>query len=328
MGVRKTVTAAIVSALFLTWGVLAAQPAIQEPGAVSSPGAFIRLERCKTLWADERIISSKIPGKIDYRLVRDGDEVSEGQDLAILDSRDAQIELAIQEILGNSDLDEKTQREKLQEYITRLEIASKLVPSRVISEEEYRLAKVNVNVNKLMTLKEVEKRSIEQKKAERARIYLSDHVIKSPIHGMIKKCFKREKESVAASDLQLFHIVATDKVWVEGLAPVSELFRVKVGNNVEVKLDLRSINDDGRLPISASLQSRSFERERVQATRNELPQEKVKFPGKIIFIHPDADFSNGVFQVRAEVDNQPDPVSGGPILRAGLNTSMTIFLGN
>jgi multidrug efflux pump subunit AcrA (membrane-fusion protein) len=330
---RKVITIAAASAVFLAWGALSAHSTTQDPvtaRATVSSGT-LRLERCQTYWAKEVIISSKIPGKIDRRLVEDGQQVNEGDVLAMLDARDAEIELAIQEILGSSDLDEKSQREKLDEYRARLDAASKLIGRRAISEEEWRLALVNVNVNQFMTLKEVEKRTVEHMKADRARVFLDDHVITSPIRGVIKKCFKREKESVSNTDLQLFHIVARDKVWVEGFAPVREMYRVKVGQDVEVKLAIseleRGLSDPGRPSFSPGLTTSksTSEAERPSEPRAELPQEKIIFPGKIMFIDPDANFSAGKFRVRAEVDNKLDP-DGEPILRAGLNTTMTIQL--
>jgi multidrug efflux pump subunit AcrA (membrane-fusion protein) len=325
---RKLMTIAAAAAIFLAWGVLSAHS--QDPVATRATvgSGTIRLDRCQTYWADERIVSSKIPGKIDRRLVQDGQEVNEDDVLVLLDARDAEIELAIQEILGNSDLDEQSQREKLNEYVARLDAASKLIGPRAISEEEYRLAVVNVNVNRLLTLKEGEKRTVEHMKADRARVFLDDHVIKSPIRGIVKKCFKREKESVTNSDLQLIHIVATDKVWVEGSVPVSQLYKVKIGQPVEVKLSLslpdRVSDEERKRPISSGTKSTS-EADRSEG-RLELPQEKITFPGKIVFIDPDASFTAEAFRVRAEVDNQLDPETGAPILRAGLRTTMKIQL--
>lgn len=321
MDARKWLTAAGSSLVFLVVGAVAATPATQDPGRTGA--GIIRLDRCTTSWADTRLVSSKIPGRIDRRLVNDGQEVSEGEVLALLDSREVEIELAIQDILGNSEIDEKSSREKLREYMTRLDIAEKLYGPRAISEEEYRLAKVNVEVNRLQTEKEVEKRVVEQKKADRARVLLDDHIIRSPIHGIIKKCFKREKESVTTNDLQMFDIVATDKVWVEGLASVNDLYRVKVGQRVEVRLSFsdpdRSTPDERRSASSTGSTTKA-------EPRIEMPQEKLMFPGKIVFINPDASFSARNFQVRAEVDNQYDPETGDPILRAGLNATMQIFL--
>src|SRR5262245_38751142 len=130
MGARKLIAAASASLVFLAWGALASTSSSnQEPG---STGPGIRLERCTTSWADERVISSKIPGKIDKRLVNDGQDVKAGDVLALLDSRDAEIELEIQEILGNSELDEKGMRAKLREYVTRLDAAEKLYWPRAI----------------------------------------------------------------------------------------------------------------------------------------------------------------------------------------------------
>lgn len=332
MFARKLLTIAAVSGVVVAWGGLSAHSTIQDPpaGRTTVGSKTIRLERCQTFWADARTISSKIPGKIDRRLVEDGQAVEEGEVLAVLDSRDAELELAIQEILGNSDLDEQSQKEKLNEYLARLEAANKLYPRRAISEEEYRLALVNVNVNRFMTFKEAEKRLVEQKKSERARVFLSDHVIKSPMRGVVKKCFKREKESVTTSDLQLFEIVSLDEVWVEGWAPVSEIYRVKVGQDVQVKLAIsemdRETGIERRPSFSTNTSKAPAESDRSTEARSDLPQERIVFPGKIIFIDPDANFSAGKFRIRALVINQSDAETGEPILRAGLNTTMMVQL--
>src|SRR5437773_9570388 len=133
MVARKLITATAALIVFLAWGALSAHPTTQDPVPPRAAGAgIIPLERCQTFWADERVISRKIAGKIDRRLVNDGQLVDDGDVLAILDARDAEIELAIQEILGASDLDERQQREKLNEYRTRLDIAARLVGHRAI----------------------------------------------------------------------------------------------------------------------------------------------------------------------------------------------------
>ena len=300
---RKILTATVVALLFVGWGVVAAPPAPQAANQPANPNraGTISLENCQTFWEDERVISSKIPGRIERRYVNDGQMVDKDEDLAQLDDREAQIELKAQEILGKSELDELVQFKKWVEYSTRFDVASRLVLPHAISEEEWRLAKVNAEVNELMTRKEAEKRQVEAYKADKAREFVDDHKILSPMRGIIKKCYKREKESVTPNDLQMFHIIATDSVWVQGNAKVKDMFRVKKGQSVIVKL---AISKDGP----------------------PLPQEQLEFEGTIVFIDPSADFAGGDFMVRAQVNNKYDPENNEPILRAGLKANMEIDL--
>jgi multidrug efflux pump subunit AcrA (membrane-fusion protein) len=340
MGTRKILTAAIAAVVLLGLGLVAAPSAGQNSapapaaGQAAAPGG-IPLVDCEISWEDQRTISSKIQGRIAERPVKDGQLVDVDQILARLDDREAKLELKRQEILGNSDLNERKEYKKLEEYSARRESAERLDRIQAIAREERRMADVNVEFSELSMQKEAETRRIEKIKAEQAEVLLNEHVIRSPIRGMIKKCFKREMELVTPSDHQLFHIVATDKVWVEGWAPVSQVYKVRVGQNVNMSLALlrRSttrVPVDRPSPISPGLPSSTS---RPLRTPEPLPEETPielpegvdnSFEGTIVFVDPDVDFGAGRFRVRAEVQNKYDPDSNLPILRAGMNANMTI----
>ncbi len=313
MGTRKLFTAALATLVLVGWGVVAAPPVQQpdKPAANAGQNAGLQLiypDLCFIMWADERTISAKIPGRIAKRFVKDGDRVEPGKELARLDDREAQVEFDVQKILGDSDLDELVQYEKYVEYLARKDAADRLVNPRAISIEEWRLAQVNVKVNEYMTRKEAEKHKVEKLKADRAKIFLDEHYVTSPIKGIVRTCFKRENESVAAGELQLFHIVATDRVWVEGVVSTRDMYRVKTGQAVTVRLKF-----DG--PDMPELQVQS---------RKPLKEEMIEFYGSVIFIDPQVDRGNQFFKVKAEVENQHDPVTKDPILRAGLRAAMSI----
>lgn len=339
MSTQKILTAAIVALVLLSWGVVAAPPAPQN-STQTSPSAgpeSIVVKRCQVIWEDDRTISSKIQGRIKERKVKDGDLVEEEQELALLDDSEARLEFKRQDMLGNSELDEKTSYLKWVEYLARFDAASRLVNSRAIPLEEWRLAKVNVEVNDLLTQKEVEKRQIEKIKANQSKLILEEHVIRSPIRGIIQKCFKREMELVTPSDHQMFRIVATDKVWVEGWADIRDVYRVKLEQAVEVKLALFEAertpldsSEEKRSPVSPGQPSTSSRPapggERSKEQRVKLPQEEIPFPGTITYIDPNVDFSARAFKVRALVANKYDKETNLPILRAGMNANMTIKL--
>jgi RND family efflux transporter MFP subunit len=304
----------------LCFSALAAPPVKQTRGSAPAAGTIV-VEKCKLFWEDERFISSRITGRIEEMLVSEGDLVEKDDVLATLDDREARLDLALQTIVADSDLDERNQVEKLNEYRARLDAAERLFKTRAISEEDYRLAVVNVKVNEILALKEKEKRKIEQVKKEKAEELLNDHVIKSPMRGIIQKRNKRQGESLSPNDLQLFRIVATDQVWVEGLVSIKDLFQVRVGQRVDVQLTLQSEFDPlgiTRSPSSAPLSTKS-ESGAATEKRAKLPQEEILFPGTIVFIDPEVEYTNKAAKVRALVENRDD------ILRAGFLAKMTIY---
>jgi multidrug efflux pump subunit AcrA (membrane-fusion protein) len=333
MVTRKILAAAIASVILLSWGLVAAPSAGQNaapagPTAAPPPGS-IPLFNCNIRWEDERTISSKIQGRIAERPVKDGQLVEEGDVLARLDDREAKLEFERQDILGKSDLNIRKEYTKHEEYSARLESAIRLGRLQAISNEEERMARVNVEFSELSLQKEAETRMIEKIKADQAELILNEHLIRSPFRGMIKRCFKREMELVTPSDHQLFQIIATDKVWVEGLVDVTYVYRVKPGQSVKMKLSLlpseRPNPISSGLPPSTSRSARPPEppSELQSEPQIELPVEN-SFEGTIVFVDPEVDYSARNFKIRAEVQNKYDPESGLPVLRAGMNANMTI----
>ena len=298
MSTRKFLTAAWVALALVGWGVVTVRSAPQgQPSVGRGP---ITVKGCRIVWADERVVFSKTPGRIDRIYVDEGDPVEAGQVLAKLDDREAEVEYRIQKKQGDSELNIHLAETKVKEYETRADVSEVLYRKGAISLEELRLSKVNLEVNQWQAKLEVEKRENEQSKAERAKFILDDYTIESPIKGVVQKRHKREKEAVPANDLQMFRIVATDHVWVEGLVLATEVYRVRKGQGVEVRLTFDE--RDGAPPDEA----------------NE------KFQGKIVFIDPDVDQTSRKFWVRAEVKNRSNK-DDQVILHAGLKGQMTIL---
>ena len=300
MSTRKFLTAALVALALVGWGVVSARSAPQ--GKPNPGGGSITLRNCKIVWFDERIISSKIPGKIVSRPVKEGDTVEEGYELAVLDDAEVRIEYKMQKFLGDSELGVRNAKAKLDEYRARKDAADILIASHSISREDYRIAILQVIINEIAVEQEEEKSKVEKFKAERLEALLDDHRIKSPMRGVVQKCSKREGESIPANDLQVFRIVATDRVWVEGTMSANDLFRVRKGQSVVVRLTFEG--EPGEIPAEANQQ----------------------FTGNIVFLDPDVDLTSGTFWVHAEVQNLSNK-EGQEILHAGLKCDMTILLG-
>ena len=300
MSTRKFLTTVLVALALVGWGVVAARSAPQ--GQPKAGQGYIKVEGCKSVWADERIISSKIPGKIISRAVKEGDLVEEGYELAVLDDADVRIEYKMQRFIGDSDAAIRSAKAKLDEYQARRDAANILIASHSISREDYRIAILQVTINEIEVEKEEDKKQVETLKADRLEELLDDHRIKSPMKGVVQKCFKRAGESIPANDLQMFRIVATDRVWVQGTVAAHDLFRVHLGQPVEVQLVFD--NAEGREPPAEANQ---------------------KFTGHIIFKDPDVDINSQQFWIWAEVENRPNK-DGQEILHAGLKADMKILL--
>jgi multidrug resistance efflux pump len=303
MFTQKALTIALGAIAVLSMGLIGA-PAAAPQAASAGNSDHIVIDTAKIVWEDERIISSKITGRLDRRLVREGDEVNPGDVLAVLDDREAKIEHDIQDILANSELAILVQNEKLREYDARKEGAILLWHGQAISQEDYRLAIVNVAVNRLLADQEAEKHKVEQLKSARAKVILDDHLIVSPMKGVVQKCFKREKESVTPSDLQMFRIVSWDPVRVEATVPAEHLYRVRVGQGVKVRL--------------------TFAEGVGRSRAVEPPESSEVFDGDIVFKDPEVDFGNKRFTVHALVENRKNR-AGEYILHAGLKAELTIL---
>jgi multidrug resistance efflux pump len=296
----KLLASALVAAGVLCVAALAAGPA-QNNNAAATDVIIPELLTTKLVWADERIVSSRIPGRIARRLVNDGAEVKEGIPLAELDYREAKLDYQTQKIIGDSQLALEGQNIKTEEYKVRQDTANRLGRTRAISKEDERLAQVNLDVNRNLAKQESEKHEVEKLKADRSKVIYDDHFINSPIDGLVQKCFKRATESVAAGE-QMFRIVAVDKLWVEGLVPVQYVYRVQEGQRVTVQLVLRD------------------------AAGQPVPQAREVFEGRVVFIDPEMlPTGKDRFWVRGEVKNRRD-AGGKYILRAGMPAEMKIYL--
>jgi len=299
---RQVLIMLSVIVLTLASGLVAARPA-QESSSGSNQSSEVivltGLNRPKLYWTDERIVSAKIPGSIARRLVDDGAQVDVDTVLAVLDDREAKLENERQHLaVSDSLLSGQIAQETLEEYEARAAANSRLIQSRAIPYEEYRLGEVQKRINATKVDQEAKKTEIERSKAAQTKIIFEEHVIRSPIKGRVQKCFKRAMESVTQNDLQMFRIVATDKVWAEGLVPDQYLFRVKEGQRVIIQ---PVFHDDEGVVVRLRESSEVFE-------------------GKVVFIDTDVQPVSHKFMVRAEIENRKE------MLRAGLVCEMKIYL--
>lgn len=187
--------------------------------------------RVELPWHAQAMITSLVPGRIDRVLVRPGETVAPGQELARLVSTELEsLQLAL--------LQAKTQVElvgRLVEQRTALEqqgiIAGKtLLESRAKLAEES--AALQIARQKLLALglDETTVRRIEEE--EEPLPYVS---ISSPVGGVITHADVRIGQMVQPTD-HLYHVVNPTTVWIVGEVPESDVRPLAKGQHIEARM--------------------------------------------------------------------------------------------
>ncbi|NVD98875.1 efflux RND transporter periplasmic adaptor subunit [Massilia sp. BJB1822] len=168
-------------------------------------------------------IKAKVSGQVHDAALREGMAVSAGQVLTRIDQADPQARL-------------KQQQALLDEAQARLALAQKnegnsqaLLRQQYISQNSYdstanavELARANVKAAAAQV--------------ELARIALNDSTIRAPFSGIISKRHVQAGEKVAP-DMPVYTIVNLAELVLEAQVPSTEIPRVKVGQDVQFKVD-------------------------------------------------------------------------------------------
>jgi len=168
-------------------------------------------------------IKSKVSGVVEATTVQEGMAVSAGQVLARIDQADLRARLQQQQAM-------------LDEAQAKLSLATKneanslaLLKQKFIAQTAYDATQNSVdlaraNVKSAAAMVEI------------ARIALNDGVIKAPISGVVSKRHVQAGEKLAP-DMPVYSIVNLSELTLEAQVPASEIPRVKVGQDVQFKVD-------------------------------------------------------------------------------------------
>ncbi|HID21198.1 MAG TPA: HlyD family efflux transporter periplasmic adaptor subunit, partial [Planctomycetaceae bacterium] len=126
--------------------------------------------------------------------------------------------------------------------------------------------------------------------AKRAEAQLKMYRIEAPFDGIVTQIYKRKGEAVRQGD-PILELANTDRVRVEGRVSINDVWRVKPGMAVQVRLDIPDVD---------------------------LPEEKQVFPGRVVFVDVAVQPVTREVRVWAEVENHDN------ILKDGLTAVMTI----
>ena len=221
-------------------------------------------------------VKSKASGVVLESNLREGMPVAAGQVLARLDAADQTARLA-------------QQQAALEEANARLALATKNnLNSQALLKQNYISQNSYDTVQNTVALAQANVKAA-RAQADLARNAVNDTVIRSPMSGLISKRHVQAGEKLSP-DMPVFTIVDLKQLTLEAQVPASEIPRVKVGQEVQFKVD----GYQGR-----------------------------EFTGKVARISPTAEMGSRAMMVYIAVNNADAALSGGMFAKGAITTHKT-----
>ena len=224
-------------------------------------------------------VKSKASGVVLESSLREGMQVAQGQVLARLDAVDQAARLA-------------QQQAALDEANARLALATKNnLNSQALLKQNFISQNAYDTVQNTVALAQANLKSAKAQ-LDLARNAVNDTVIRSPLSGVISKRHVQPGEKLAP-DMPVFTIVDLKQLTLDAQVPASEIPRVKVGQEVQFKVD--------------GYQGRSF-------------------AGKVARISPTAEVGSRAMMVYVAVNNADSALSGGMFAKGTITTQKTAVM--
>jgi membrane fusion protein (multidrug efflux system) len=221
----------------------------------------------------EATVKSKVSGIVVESGIREGTPVSAGQLLARLEQSDPSARLAQQQAM----LDEANARLSLARKNNQNSEA--LLKQKFISQQAF-----DTTLNSVELAQAGVKAA--QAQLQLARNALNDTAIRAPLSGIVSKRHVQAGEKLSP-DMPVFTIVNLKQLTLEAQVPASDIPRVKVGQDVQFKVD--------GYPARA-------------------------FSGKVARINPTTETGSRSMLVYIHVDNSDGALSGGMFAKGNITT--------
>lgn len=224
-------------------------------------------------------VKSKTSGVVLESGLREGMNVSAGQVLARLEQADQSVRVAQQQAM----LDEANARLAL--AVKNNQNSQALLKQNYISQNSYDTTQSNVALAQASV-------KAAQAQLQLARNALNDTQIKSPMSGVISKRHVQAGEKLSP-DMPVFTIVNLQQLTLEAQVPASDIPRVKVGQDVQFKVD--------------GFEGRSFN-------------------GKVARINPTVEMGSRSMLVYISVNNADNSLSGGMFAKGAITTQKSAVM--
>ncbi len=199
----------------------------------------IMLPKCSVKLLDSVTLASDRPGLIAHIEPKEGDEVAKDQAIVFLKD-DALV--AIYEIAKEkAENDVNKQFAEASAAVAKAELEKMLesnrkVPGSIPSTEVER-ARLNYVKAQLQGRQAEHEQAVARLETKKAAAELKACKIEAPFDGKVRKKLKNKGEAVAQGT-PILELARTQVVKVEGYLPIEDLWSVKVGDAVEVRLDI------------------------------------------------------------------------------------------
>lgn len=253
----------------------------------------IALERCRIKLIDKVTLASDRPGILRFVEPKEGSPIERDQPIAGLHDEVARAKFARASKEADNDIEARFSKKAADVAKIELEQA-------VLANQRVAGAIPGIEINRLRLAAERSVLQIEQAAfsleisrlvRDEASAELKSYEITAPFSGVVSRVFKHKGEAVRQGD-PIMEIVNTERMRVEGHVDISEIWNVRVGDSVEVYLDIPGVD---------------------------LDVEKEKFIGRIVFIDVEVEPVSRRVMVWADLANR------NRMLRAGLTARMKIL---
>lgn len=263
----------------------------EEQADRSVPGQ-ITLQKCAVKLLYSVVLASDRPGLISAVEPKEGDAVRKAQEIVFLKDEVLVALLNVAKQKAENDVNkrfaEKSAAVGKVEWEKMIQ-SNRAVPGSITAIEVER-AKLNYEKALLQGEQAEQEQIVAKLEMEKAAAELKTCRIEAPFDGVVRKVLKHKGESVAQGT-PILELISTRTVKVEGYLPVEDLWSIKRGDPVQVRIDFPD---------------------------RELEIENEVFEGKIYFIDKTVSPVNYGARIWAEVQN-PDEK-----LIEGLYAKMTI----
>jgi multidrug efflux pump subunit AcrA (membrane-fusion protein) len=260
-----------------------------------APTGVIDVSQCRVTLIDRVTLASARAGVLAFVEARESDRVRAKQVVAGLDSSVAESILAVARQKASSTVERRMSRKLIElsqaEYDKAIQANQKVEGGGVFGDIDMRRLKLSVDKSALQYEQAENELLIQALTAKQMEAELKTYTVEAPFDGIVTRVHRSKGEAVSMGD-PLVEVVNLDRVRVEGYVGIVDGLRIRQGSPVTVKLELPDVD---------------------------LPEEKLEFTGKLVFVDVGVEPVTGQIRVWAEVPN-PDG-----ILRAGLPARMKIL---
>jgi len=285
--------------LGITVGLLLASPVeiparAQERTVSPVVGNAVEVAKCRVTLIDRVTLASSRAGVLAYVEARESDRVRVRHIVAGLDSTIAEASLAVARQKASTTVARRMARKMVELSQAEFEKAvlanQKVEGGGVFGEIDLRRLKLGVDKFTLEYEQAENDLKVQALIVKQLETEMKTYTVEAPFDGIVTRVHRSKGEAISMGD-PLVELVNLDRVRVEGYVGIVDGLRIKEGTPVTVKLDLPDVD---------------------------LPEERLEFPGKLVFVDVGVEPVTGQIRVWAEIPN-PDG-----ILRSGLPARMRI----